>query len=206
MRFVALLSFLFLAAPLVAQPTTAPDADAVLAKIDATYQTLRAVRASFSQEIGGATLQGTLWVQGDRFRVELPGQTIVSNGETAWSYTEADNTVLISRVADDPAFFSPGELFLRYPERFDIEVLERTTWNGVLTDVLALTPKEPGDEVEAATLYVRASDGVPTRVEVSSLGQNLTIALADIRLNPRLDATRFTFAVPRGAEVIDLRS
>lgn len=206
MRHVVLFLLLLAGVPLAAQPTAAPDADAVLAKIDETYQTIRAVRASFSQEIGGATLQGTLWVQGDRFRVELPGQTIVSDGETAWSYTEADNTVLISRVADDPAFFSPGELFLRYPERFHIEVVERTTWNGILTDVLALTPKERGDEVEAATLYVRASDGVPTRVEVMSLGQRLTIALSDIRLNPRLDASRFTFAVPRSAEVIDLRS
>ncbi|MEL7360802.1 MAG: outer-membrane lipoprotein carrier protein LolA [Bacteroidota bacterium] len=198
---------LFTMAPAFGQTSSQiPDAQAVLDRIDRTYQTLTAVRASFSQEIGGQTLEGTLTVQGDQFRVELPGQTIVSDGETAWSFSEADNTVLISRVADDPAFFSPGELFLRYPERFDIEVTERTTWNQVLMDVLALSPKNPADEVEAATLYVRASDGVPVRVEVQSLGQSVTITLADIRLNPRLDDTQFRFRVPRGVDVIDLRS
>ncbi|MEL7362696.1 MAG: outer membrane lipoprotein carrier protein LolA [Bacteroidota bacterium] len=203
--FVA--SPVFVVSPALAQsPSEVPDAQAVLDRIDRTYQTLRAVRATFSQQIGGQTLEGTLAVQGDQFRVELPGQTIVSDGETAWSYAEADNTVLISRVADDPAFFSPGELFLRYPERFDIEVVERTTWNGVLMDVLALAPKNQADEVESATLFVRAADGVPVRVEVQSLGQAVTIALADIRLNPRLDPGQFTFRVPRGAEVIDLRS
>ncbi|MEM6785620.1 MAG: outer membrane lipoprotein carrier protein LolA [Bacteroidota bacterium] len=207
MRRVLLLLAFLVAAPVGAQsPNEVPDAQAVLDRIDRTYQTLRAVKASFSQHIGGQTLEGTLAVQGDQFRVELPGQTIVSDGETAWSYSESDNTVLISRVADDPAFFSPGELFLRYPERFDIEVVERTTWNGVLMDVLALSPKNTADEVEAATLYVRASDGVPVRVEVRSLGQSVTIGLSDIRLNPRLDASQFTFRVPRGAEVIDLRS
>lgn len=198
---------ILLATPANAQSQNqVPDAEAVLERIDQTYRTLTAVRASFSQEIGSQTLEGTLTVQGDQFRVELPGQTIVSDGETAWSYSEADNTVLISRVADDPAFFSPGELFLRYPERFNIAVTERTTWNQVLMDVLDLSPKNPADEVEAATLYVRASDGVPVRVEVQSLGQSVTITLADIRLNPRLDGTSFRFRVPRGVDVIDLRS
>ncbi len=57
-----------------------------------------------------------------------------------------------------------------------------------------------------ATLYVRSSDAIPTRVRVRDTNGTLhAFDLSRVQLNPSLPASTFAFTPPRGTEVVDLR-
>jgi outer membrane lipoprotein-sorting protein len=60
--------------------------------------------------------------------------------------------------------------------------------------------------VRDATLYVRSSDAVPTRVRVHDTnGGTLAFDLRNVQRNVSLPASTFRFSAPSGTEVVDLR-
>jgi outer membrane lipoprotein carrier protein len=179
----------------------------VLARLRASYSSMDALRAEFTQEVGGARLEGTLLLQGDRYRIETPDQVLVTDGATAWAYSKDDRQVLINDAVEDVTAFSPSAFFTRYPDRFDVQVTGSETVSGARHDVLRLTPRDSGAQVREVTLYVRATDSIPTRVRVvDGNGTTLVFDLRNIERNPRLPADAFRFVPPAGAEVVDLRS
>jgi len=195
------------AAVLFAGQPRAQDANAIAQRLQQRYRALDALQADFVQTVGGTTLRGTLTVRGDAFRIELPNQTLVSDGVTLWSYSPEDNQVVVQDYAEEDLGFSIGMVFTDYLQVFRPTGATRATMNGVRHDVLALVPREAGGPVRDATLYVRSSDAVPTRVRVHDVeGRTLAFDLSNVRLNPRLSSDAFTFRYPRGVEVIDLRS
>ena len=194
--------------PALSKSATEPDADgdALVRRVQARYAQIRTVRAQFDQDVGGQTLSGTLTLRGDAYRIELPGQTLVSDGATAWSYAAADNAVLVSTATDDEQAVQPGQFFTEFPDRFTARRLAPTTLGGVRVERLGLTPLSATDGIASATLFVRASDLVPIRLEaVSAGGGTLTLALRNVEVNPDVAASAFRFTAPAGAEVVDLR-
>ena len=184
----------------------AQDGDALVRRVQERYAQIRTVRARFDQEIGGQTLSGRLTLRGDAYRIELPGQTLVSDGATAWSYAAADNAVLVSAATDDEQSIQPGRFFTEFPDRFTARRLTPTTLGGIRVERLGLTPLSPTDGIASATLFVRASDLVPIRLEATAAGGGtLTLALRDVEVNPDVAASAFRFTAPAGAEVVDLR-
>jgi outer membrane lipoprotein-sorting protein len=191
------------ASPSAASPSAA---DQLVRRVQARYAEIRTLRGQFEQSVGGQTISGTLTLRGDAYRIELPGQTLVSDGATAWSYTPADEVVLVSTAADDAQSIQPGRFFTEFPERFTARRLAPTTVGGVRMERLGLTPVSPDDAVATATLFVRASDLVPVRLEATAAGGGqITLALRDVEINPSVGAGTFRFTPPAGAEVVDLR-
>lgn len=181
-------------------------ASEVLERVRAAYAATDALRAAFTQEVAGARLEGTLLLQGDRYRIETADQVLVSDGRTAWAYSRPDNQVLISRVDDDALALSPNAFFTRYPDEFHVQVRGTETLGGVRHDVLHLTPRQRNAFVREVTLHVRSSDGMPTRARVvDGNGTVMTFTLRNLERNPRLAADAFRFTPPPGAEVVDLR-
>lgn len=179
----------------------------VAQRLQQRYHALDALRADFVQTVGGAALQGTLTVRGNAFRIELPDQTLVSDGATLWSYSREDHQVVIQHYSDDDLGFSIGQVFTDYLSVFRPTGATRATVNGVRHDVLALVPRDPSSPVRDATLYVRSSDAVPTMVRVHDVnGATLAFDLHNVQHNPALTSDSFTFRYPQGVEVIDLRS
>ncbi len=89
---------------------------------------------------------------------------------------------------------------------FRVTAATKARIGGVAHDVLTLRPRQAGLSVRDATLYVRSSDAVPTRVRVHDVnGGTLAFDLREVRRNAPLAASTFRFAAPRGTEVVDLR-
>jgi len=202
------LRLLALALPaLLAGSATAQSADAVAQRLSRQYQAVRSLQADFTQVLGGQTLRGTISVSGDAFRIQLPDQTLVSDGATLWSYSSEDNQVVVQDYRPQDMGFSVGQLLTDWTRQFRVTGASRATVGGVAHDVLALVPREAGSSVRDATLYVRSSDAVPARLRVHDVnGHTLAFDLRNVRLNGRLPSGTFSFRAPAGAEVVDLRS
>ncbi len=187
-----------------ASAQTSPEA--VARQLQERYGALESLRATFVQTAGGQRLQGTLSVRDDAFRLDLGSQVLATDGTTLWSYSRDDEQVIVQAYDPSRVGFSVGQLFTDYLSVFRVTGATRATIDGVQHHVLTLRPRQTGSTVRDATLYVRASDAVPTRVRVHDTnGGTLAFDLRDVQRNVRLPTSTFRFDAPRGTEVVDLR-
>ena len=185
---------------------TARSAEAVARRLQQRYGTVRTLQASFVQNSGGQRLTGTIAVRGDAFRLDLGDQTLVTDGQTLWSYSRDDRQVVVQDYDEGQVGFSVGQLFTDYLRVFRATGASTARVGGVAYDVLSLRPRQSGSSVRDATLYVRSSDAVPSRVRVHDRnGGTLQFEVSNVRLNAPLAATTFRFDAPRGTETVDLR-
>ena len=185
----------------------AQSGDDLLDRLRERYESTDALRARFTQTIGDATMEGTLVLRGDAYRIETGDQTLVTDGETAWVYSKLDEQVLVNDAIKDETAFSPADFFTNYPDRFDVEVIGNEIVDGARHETLKLTPKNDDAFLREVTLFVRSTDALPTRVQiVDGNGTRVAFDLQDVEVNPTLGGDVFRFDAPIGAEVVDLRS
>lgn len=162
----------------------------------------------FEQSGAGSTVVGRLlYGTGDRYRLELPKQTIVSDGVRTWTYTPQRSQVVISRAAQGSQRITPEKILTSFPGNYTTTLEGSTTVNGRAVWIVRCTPDghpTVGD-VTKATLYVDKATSRFQRVviESSSLGEvQLRIIAANYR--PSITPSSFSFTPPAGARVVDL--
>lgn len=195
------------------RPAHAQDAQTVFDRLQQKYEALSSLQAEFTQTMSSAfsdqaaTSSGTLTLSGDKYRVETTNQTLVTDGTTTYVYLPAEKQVLINTASTDETSFSPSEFLLNYDERFDVSGVTETQVDGRAHYKLTLSPKRDDSFFQEATLWMRDSDAVITRLEVLDVNETrMTFELKNIQLDPSLPGDIFTFTPPEGVEVIDLRS
>lgn len=189
------------------QTAAAQSGQAILDRLGERYAAVNTLQADFSEVRGSSSVQGSLTLRGDAYRITVGDQTLVSDGTTAWSYSQSENQVVIQALEDATGGFSITELLTDYATIFTLEEARRSSIGGVPHDVLTLSPRESGTSLQRAVLFVRSRDAVPTRVTLSDVnGTEVTIRLSNIRVNPPVGSGTFRFVPPRGAEVINLRA
>ncbi|NBC00465.1 MAG: hypothetical protein GVY15_06360 [Bacteroidetes bacterium] len=176
------------------------------------YDTTAALSASFTQHIQnpfGETQRaaGRLFVEGEAFRIEMDEQTIVADGETTWIHDHANGQVLVSAYEDDAATFAPSTLLLRLDESFEAIDAGTVEREGRRLHTLTVTSDAPEAMFTSLRLWYEPDSLHLRRVRAEDVNDTvLTFDLSDVRLDPDLTASLFTFEIPDGADVIDLRS
>lgn len=195
-----------------ASVSVAQSGDALLERMRSTYENLSALRASFTQQTQSDFLDsddiytGTIVLSGDRYRVETPGHTFVSDGETVWVYNEADAQVLLNNHEDDETSFSISRFFFEADDTYTVQNSAREVLDGEVYYQMTLTPKDPESFFSEVRMWLRDRDNLVTRLQVSDLNETtMLFDLDDLELNPSLPTNTFTFEPPEGVEVVDLR-
>ncbi|MBC7185482.1 MAG: outer membrane lipoprotein carrier protein LolA [Calditrichaeota bacterium] len=188
------------------------DGQAVVRKVRATFESLKTMRARFTQtfewQLVGESQKtaGTLAAaKGDRYRIETEDQLIVTDGKTVWNFSKANKQVIVDelgKTADAPLM---RDLMLRYAEGYTAVLKGQEAIGGSDCFVVELRPK--GEEfITAVTLWVDGKLWVPLRVRQVDVNDNVNVyELQDVELNVTLPPGLFTFEPPAGAEVIDMR-
>ena len=204
-----LLVVLFLADLPVAH---AQSPQAVLQRVQATYETARAVSASFTQTsdqpmMDGATeIEGSLLVRTNMFRVETENEMLVNDGETVWIYDRLAEQVIINNHVDDETLVTPDQIFFDQAERYEAVDLETFSEAGTTYFDVDLVARADDAFYSEVTIRVRDSDGLIVRAELQDRdGATMTFDLDEVRLNPPISQDEFTFEPPEGVEVVDMR-
>ncbi len=191
----------------------AQGADDVFDRLKDKYDSIESIRAEFSQTMTSsymdeeATSRGVLVIKGDHYRVETEGQTLVTNGDVTWVYMPSQNQVLINDYNEDEQTFSISDFLFNYDDNFNASTVTTSQIGGKRHFVLTLTPTKDDAFFTEATLSLRESDNVITRLQVVDVnGTTMIFNLENIQLNPSLKDNTFSFTPPEGTEVIDLRS
>jgi len=196
----------------LASPALAQTNALSLSDVQEAYDDLEGLRASFTQFIssdfaGDTTrVEGTVLLSGNKYRVQTPDQTVITNGETTWIYTPADSQVVINDAGNEATQVTPKTFLTASSERYRITESQSVTRAGAPHQKLAVTATDSTSRFEAAVLWVRQADRVVTRMQATDRnGSTLDLRLGDITVNPTLEDSSFAFSPPNGVEVVDLR-
>jgi outer membrane lipoprotein carrier protein len=206
----------FLLAPLLCLGLTAlasAQDDSSLAALQARYDRLSGLRATFTQVTksefadDSTQVEGQVVLSGNKYRVETPMQTVVTNGATTWIYSPADSQVVVNDAESNASTVTPQTFLTASTEKYDVDSARTARRAGALHDVYALTASGASARFKEAVLWVRRSDQIVTRLRATDRnGSILELRLYDIEVDPGLENRPFTFSAPEGVEVVDLRA
>jgi outer membrane lipoprotein carrier protein len=205
-RFIVSLVFCCSCAAFV-QVYASDTAEEVLENVKETYDRIKDARLIFSEKVvletAGIeqTVAGTLYVKKEhRYRLELPERTIVTDGTTVWSYSAPSKQVLIDRFK-----LTPEQILTGATGAYQATLIGRETVKGTELIVVKLIPKN-ASVLQSLKLWVDPDSWLIRRVELIDINDKRTdYSISDIKTDMNLPDTTFTYRIPQGVEVVDLR-
>lgn len=202
-----------LALGLCAMPGLAQNAQEVLEKVRKKYNSIKDIELTFTQRVTfemariEQNTEGTLFLKKENnYRIELEEQTIVTNGKTVWSYSVQNNQVLIDNFKPDEQALSPERILTGAPGDFYATVVGKESIGRSETTVLKLVPKNDQSVIKSLRLWVDPKDWFIKKAEVQDAGgKETTYVVSDLKVNTGVKDAKFTYQIPEGAEVVDLR-
>lgn len=108
-------------------------ATAILNEVSATTAAYSTIEARFTNSIQSKAAginesqEGVLYLEGDFYRIEMDGQSIISDGETNWIFLQDEQEVQITEIdEDDEEQISPSKMFTLYQEGYKYKYKKET--------------------------------------------------------------------------------
>ena len=202
------------------QPHTA---ETVTGKMRQRLDAVQSLAARYTVTTYAAVLEsrseteGNLYLQRDRnrLRLEEAGQTIVSDGETLWTYVPGNRQVIVSPAGEEASESGPGrtgrpgrpdDFIFNYSNRYLYALEGREPVDGMPCSRLRLTAVEPADGLPDLRIWVDEENWLTRKVTYrDDMGSETTLRFMDYRLNEKLAPGLFEMTAPEGVEWIDLR-
>ena len=202
-----LLSILFIVSSIFA--ATPDSLSPLLSLVRKNYSPETSLSAKFSQTIYWNVREkeekrkGRICLApGDKFRVTIDKETIVSNGETFWQYSAGANQVVMKKIADVDRSALPSQIFARYLLAYPFREVERKK-NIVQFSGKSDSAGAPYKEIR---LWVRETGGQLTRCVLIDRNDNtFTYAFTAMVFGKNLPRETFEFDVPKNARIVDMR-
>ena len=146
---------------------------------------------------------GTAYMQGEAYKLEVEGQSIISDGKTLWTYLPDNEEVMVSNTSTDENFITPIKLLTTYDKDYTIKYAKSSE-----KGIKVVEMSNPKGEFSKVTLKINeAKLEVVSATIKSRSGMNFTIKIKKTVFDQNLGSKFFTFdekAHPN-VDVIDMR-
>jgi len=138
---------------------SAQNAEQILEDLSTKTNAFENIKAAFSykminEEAGiDEVTNGSLLVSGEKYRLSIAGQEIISNGQTLWTYIPDSEEVQINEVSEESGF-SPSKLLSSYNEDYQAKMQKDITKEGILCYQLKLKPKKEDSNFDYVILNI----------------------------------------------------
>lgn len=216
-----LLTLFFMTAALAQSPAPAeksdPEAKEILDKIRKKYEGYKTLEAAFALTIevpGKATdvQKGTIGQEGEKFRLNMDQQVIISDGQATWVYQKKNNEVQINDAVpggSDEGFMTPKDLLQRYQKGdYLYSVVDKVTEGGKLVTQIEFKPKTKKSEYSKIRISIDEKAGTIQSIKAFAKdGSRYTFAISRLSPNKAFAADYFAFDAKKypGVKVEDLR-
>jgi outer membrane lipoprotein carrier protein len=206
--------------PLLLVATLQSPADRAIEAAVKAYAAIRTAKATFEQTITNPLLGATLHSRGEfeqsrpnrfAFRFTDPkGDVIICDGTYVWAYlpASAPGRVNRARCGGDGAGSLDliGEFFTNPRDRYTIGDGGAATVGERRAHVVLLTPKSKDAAFVRAKVWIDPSSGALLQFEaVEPNGLTRLVRILTFSPNAAVSARAFTFTVPRGVKVVDIK-
>jgi len=190
-------------------------ADAILHGVSAKYKSFKSVKATFvitvenSNDKSSDVQKGTIFLKGNKYKLEVAGQDIISDGKTRWTYVKDANEVQIDNVKNDENSITPSNIFTMYEKGWLFKFNGEQTEKGMVYQLVELVPVDPKKKnIFKVKLTINKNDKFISTAKVfNKNGSIQTIAVDKLTPDAAANDSLFSFSAGKypGAEVIDLR-
>jgi len=197
---------------LIALGQNDPQAVSILDKFSATVLAAPSVSMKFflvtddQVENVKDTIDGSIILSKDSYKLDLPENIIWFNGETSWSYLLAEKEVTITKPnkKDDSFESRPSSIFTMYKKGYKCRLVEEKK-NSYIIDLYP-------EELKSDLIRVRLTIQKPS-LNLASFeykrrdGITMTLLVRDFNLKKAAEPGMFRFSPDnyKGVEVIDMR-
>jgi outer membrane lipoprotein carrier protein len=211
--------FLFaaLAALLVSGATVqAQDAKAkgIIEAASKKMGSLKTLKSGFTLKLIGKsgkaqdTKKGVFLMKGQKYRITIPGQEIISDGRTVWTYMKDANEVQVSNNNPSEQAMSPTKLFTNfYDKEYNYKYVGTRKVAGKPCDIIELLPKAASTQFGRVELAIDKSGAIAGGNIFEKNGNQYQYEVSGFVANAPMGDNLFAFdskTHPK-VEVIDLR-
>ncbi|HSW68167.1 MAG TPA: outer membrane lipoprotein carrier protein LolA [Bacteroidales bacterium] len=149
------------------------------------------------------TFSGTLISKGDKYRIEVAGQQIISDGVTVWTYLESVSEVKINTVEEGSEGFSPTGFLLNWKNNYKPVSFKE----GENHTTVVLHPIHPSTFNRVEIELTNATNDLRAIRLSDASGNQFSYIVNKLTPNVATKDTDFVFDAKRhpNVEVIDLR-
>lgn len=138
---------------------------------------------------------GKIQLKGNKFRIEIPGNTIVCDGKTVWTHNKDANEVSIKNFEPGEDGIDPTKIFTLYEKGYKYKYEKEEKIGNVTYHVINLYPEKPEKKkFHTIKIYI---DKVSKQVKILKIlnkdGGAQSYELKNIVPNKDLADTQFTF-------------
>lgn len=210
MRIISVISIIFFCVTLNAQQD--PAAMTVLTEFNKKATDAPSVSITFhlvtddSKENTIDTIKGSAVISGDRYKLELPSNTVWSDGITSWNYlNDIDEVTINNNNPQEKSFTSkPSLLFSLYKEGYKVRLIEDAAkyW------LIDLYPENLENNLIRIRLKIVKSTYSLKSAEYKAKDGIIVTLLADkydLTLKPEKSFFVFDESKHKGVEIVDMR-
>jgi outer membrane lipoprotein-sorting protein len=186
----------------------------ILSGVSAKYKSMKSMKIDFSYTLENPTAKiketqsGSILLSGAKYRLNIAGQEVISDGKTSWTYMKEAKEVQVNTVDPAAEGIKPNEIFIMYEKGFLYRFVDEKTVAGKVQQNLELTPTDKSKEFFKVKLTVdKASKQIVKSTIFDKNGNRYTYAVKAFAANPSITADSFNFDPKKhpGVEVVDLR-
>lgn len=198
-------------------PASGSDAKskAILDEVSKSTKACSSISTEFSYTIDNKakktsdTKDGKLVSKGDKFKLEIANQTILSDGKTSWTILKEAKEVQVNNVTKNDDQVNPSNIYTIYEKGFKSEFVNEEQKGGVTVQNIKLYPVDVKKKSYHTILLTidKAKKQILSIKVFSKDGNDITYKVKKFVTNAEVADAQFTFdkkAFP-GYEVIDLR-
>ncbi|MBS1927378.1 MAG: outer membrane lipoprotein carrier protein LolA [Chitinophagaceae bacterium] len=216
---LSLFTFLFLlflstnAQPPKGMGSSDPQAKKILDAVSTRFKSYKSVKAGFSLKIENAsgknigTKTGNVFMKGSRYKVNITGQEIFSDGNNTWTYDKGAKEVTINKIDPTVNSITPQKLFTNfYDKDFLYKLNGVVTLNGKKVQEIELTPVDKTKPFHKVLLYINNNNITTTKI-FEKTGNRYTYSITNMNTTTNIPDNTFVFDPKNypGVEVVDLR-
>jgi len=187
----------------------------ILKRLSNKYKGYKSVKATFiisiekPQDKNAEVQQGTIYLKDKKYKLEIAGQDVISDGVTRWTYVRDANEIQIDRQRNDDGAITPTNVFTMYEKGFLFKFTGEEKQNGMVYQLVELVPVDPKKKnITKVKLKINKKEEYIANAKIYDRNGTIqTINVSKFAPNSVSNDSIFSFNAKNypGAEVVDLR-
>ena len=192
-----------------------PDAKKILDNVSAKFKTYKTVSANFVLKIENSdgksqgTKSGVVYIKGSKYRVNISGQEIYSDGSNIWTYDKAASEVQVTQFDPAANTITPQKMFTNFYDKDFLYKLNSETKRGSkIIQQIELTPIDKTKAFFKVLVDIdKTSKNIVSTKVFEKNGNRYIYTISGMKTNVTLADNLFVFNEKNypNVEVVDLR-
>jgi outer membrane lipoprotein-sorting protein len=139
------------------------------------------------------TKTGTIQIKGNKYHLEIGGQTVFCDGKTVWTYIKDDNEVNINNVSTQDDAINPTTILNNYSLNYKPKWMKEMIDGGKTIEVIDMTPLKGKSYYKVRLNIDKVVQQITSTIVYDKNGSTYTYTISTFTSNVTMDDAIFTF-------------